>query len=141
MSNTASIERAESGPAWADRSSEQFDGYSTERTERQLYDDFQKSVDGGDANALCAWAPRVVDWNAINRLPIEQRTPQTRAAARRAPTLAECMAESLDYGDGPSMTEAMQLIVNVATGCDESTTAQARRLLERMADSFARHNS
>jgi len=139
MNTAANIERIESGPAWADRSSAQFDGYSAERTERQLYDDFQKSVDGGDANALCAWAPRITDWAVARATPIDQR--KATSLPKRAQTLAECMAESLDCGDGPSMAEAMQLIVNVATGCDESTTAQARRLLERMAESFARHNS
>ena len=134
--NTASIERRETGPADQDRTASAWFGNDT--TERELYDGFMKSVDNGDANALCSWAPKTTDWDAAGRLPIDQRT--TVSLPKRAQTMAECMAESLDHGDGPSMTEAMQLILNVATGCDESTRSQAMRLLERMGDSFAKHN-
>ena len=135
--NTASIERRETGPADQDRTASAWFGNDT--TERELYDGFMKSVDSGDANALCSWAPKTTDWDAAKRMPFDQRT--TVSLPKRAQTMAECMAESLDHGDGPGMTEAMQLILNVARSGDESIRSQAMRLLERMGDSFAKHNS
>ena len=135
--NTVSIERRETGQADQDRTASAWFGNDT--NERELYDGFMQSVDSGDANALCAWAPKTTDWDAAKRVPIDQRT--TGSLPKRAQTMAELMVESLDYGDGPSMVEAMQLILNVATVCDESIRSQAMRLLERMGDSFAKHNS
>jgi hypothetical protein len=138
--NTLTIERRESGPATQDRTSEHFGDVDAAYAERELTDAFMRSADAGDANALCTWAPRTTDWQAINRLPLEQRTAETRAAAKRAQTMAECMVESMGYGDGPSMVEAMQLVLNAARCTDDALSAQARRLLERMGEAFAARN-
>jgi hypothetical protein len=132
MNHLRSIERIDSGPAYMDKASDAHYSSST------LQADFLAAADKGDANALAPWAPFTTDWALIKSSAIDQRT--AKSLPKRAQTLAECMAESLDYGNGPSLSEAMQLILNVATGCDESTTSQARRLLERMAESFAYHN-
>jgi hypothetical protein len=126
------IERKDSGPAWMDKASDQHYSASTMEFE------FMAAVDKGDANALAPWVPLTTDWNLINRLPLEQRTIALRSTAKRQQTLSECMYESLDYSDGPSIDEAMQIILKVASGKDESETA--RRLLERMAACFAFHN-
>jgi hypothetical protein len=128
------IERKDSGPAYMDKASDQHYSVSTMQAE------FMATVDKGDANALAPWAPLTTDWNLINRLPLEQRTIALRSTSKRQQSLSECMAESLDYSDGPSMAEAMQLILDVARGPSEETTYTARRLLERMAACFAYHN-
>jgi hypothetical protein len=140
MNAVANIERIESGPAHMDRTGAHFGDQEAAYAEREIRTGFDKAVTVGDANALCTWAPYTTDWQAINRLPLEQRTAEKRAAAKRAQTMAECMVESLDYGDGPSMVEAMQLVLNAARCTDDALSAQARRLLERMAESFAARN-
>ena len=48
------------------------------------------------------------------------------------------MGDTLDYSEGPSMVEAMQLVLNAAAGSD--VKAQATGLLKRMADKFAEMN-
>jgi hypothetical protein len=127
------IERKDSGPAYMDKASDQHYSASTMQAE------FMAAVAKGDANALAPWAPLTTDWEAAKK----DADPSVRFSTiigrhKRQQTLSECMSESLDYGDGPSIVEAMHLILNVASGKDESETA--RRLLERMAACFAYHN-
>jgi hypothetical protein len=101
--------------------------------------EFMAAVDKGDANALAPWAPLTTDWEAANKdADTSVRFSTIIGRHKRQQTLAECMSESLDYSGGPSIVEAMHLILNVASGKDESETA--RRLLERMAACFAYHN-
>ena len=58
---------------------------------------------------------------------------------RRLQTVGAVMAESLDYGNGPSMDDAMRLIAAAATGADVAD--MARSLLNRMADAYAHYNA
>ena len=141
MNAAPNIERIDSGPAYMDRASEHYGDKESERHERELRDGFVIAVDKADANALCPWAPRTTDWQSINRLPLEQRTAEVRAVAKRVQTLAECMAESLDYGNGPTMVEAMQLILNATRSTDADLALQAGDLVDRMGAAFARMNS
>lgn len=139
--NTVSIERIESGPASQDRTAAAYFGnHETAYIEQELRANFAKAADVGDANAVCSWAPFTTDWNAINRLPLEQRTAEVRAVAKRAQTLTELMVESLDYGDGPSMVEAMHLILAATKSSDTDLALLAGDLVERMGASFALHN-
>lgn len=142
--NTVSIERIESGHSWQDRSSGEYEGYcegiAAAEAEHALRANFAKAADVGDANALCSWAPFTTDWNAINRLPLEKRTAEVRAVVKRAQTMTELMVESLDYGDGPSMVEAMHLILAATKSSDTDLALLAGDLVERMGASFALHN-
>lgn len=108
-------------------------------SEADLAGDFLKACKKVDANALAPWAGQVndneqrmalgLDWSAKN-------LPQRQQA------LHEVMVESLDYPDGPTMCEAMQLLLNVAYSADlVNTPSMARGLIERMGRSFAFHNS
>ena len=97
-------------------------------------EDFKTACSKGDANALPCFAPMVTDWTAVKPPVIAGQI-----LPRRTPTLSEVMAESLDYGDGPSMTEAMQLILNAANGMD--VKAQAQGLIDRMATTWAKFNT
>ena len=133
------IQPIESGPAWADRASEQFDGYQSANAEAQMTADFLQTAKRGDANALAPWAPLTTDWDAVKRTPVDQRTA-TRLPKRQQ-TIAECMTESLDYGNGPSMTEAMQLILAATRSTDTDLALLAGDLVERMARSFATQNT
>jgi hypothetical protein len=135
----ANIERIESGPSYMDKASEQYGDPLTDYVEQELREGFAAACDNGDANALCSWAPKTTDWEAAKRVPIDQRT--TKHLPKRVQSLHEVLSESLDYGNGPTMCEAMQLILNVANGCDESTQQQARNLLTRMGEAYARANS
>lgn len=98
------------------------------KQEQQLENDFLAACSKCDANALAAWAPKV------------------RVAGRiECKDMHEIMVESLDYNapDAPCMSEAMQLLLNVAFGKDpaEKHQVHARALIERMATNFARFNS
>jgi len=109
-----------------------------DRAEMALAGRFLAMAKQADANALCDFAS-TTDWDAMKRQPIDQRTA-TRLPKRQQ-TLAEVMAESLDYSDGPSLSEALQLLLNVAHGADlVNAPAQARALLGRMAEKWAYFN-
>lgn len=139
-----SIERRESGHSWQDSSSGEYAGYveATAAAEdaQNLRTEFAKAAAAGDANALCSWAPFTTDWHSINRLPLEQRGAQIRAVVKRAQTLTELMVESLEYGNGPSMVEAMHLILAATKSSDTDLALLAGDLVERMGASFALHN-
>jgi hypothetical protein len=109
-----------------------------DREEMALAGRFLAMAKQADANALCDFAS-TTDWDAMKRQPIDPRTA-TRLPKRQQ-TLAEVMAESLDYSDGPSLSEALQLLLNVAHGADlVNAPAQARALLGRMAEKWAYFN-
>lgn len=96
-----------------------------EDAERAMADDFAELAMKADANAFAEFAPLVQDHGS---------------RSKRVQTFAEVMAESLDYTNGPTMTEAMQLILNAAYGnlSPEVVSAQARDLLDRMGPAYAR---
>lgn len=99
---------------------------------------FLKLAGKADANAVCDFAT-TTDWDAVKRQPVDQRTA-TRLPQRHQ-TIAEVMTDALDYTDGPSLCEVMQLVLNVAHGSDlVNTQAQARELLGRMAAKWAHFN-
>ena len=137
-----SIERRESGQAWQDRSSGEYEGYVEAIAEAEaaqnLRTEFAKAADAGDANALCSWAPHTTDWHSVKRMPIDQLT--TARLPKRAQTLTELMIESLAYGDGPSMVEAMHLILAATKSSDTDLALLAGDLVERMGASFALQN-
>ena len=103
------------------------------KAEREADDAFMAACGRCDANALALFAPMVRDWTF--------KVASVDKAPKRVQTLTEVMQESLDYPSGPSMTEAMQLLLNVAYGADlVNAPAQARRLIERMASTWAAQN-
>lgn len=136
MNTVPNIERRDT--SGTDRASEAFFHDESEHIERELRANFAKAADVGDANAVCPWAPYTTDWNAINRLPLEQRNAQTRAVVKRAQTMTELMVESLDYSDGPSMVEAMHLILAATKSSDTDLALMAGDLVERMGKAYAR---
>lgn len=106
---------------------------SQNKAEVQAAIDFMKACGKCDANALAGFAPMVRDWT--------QKCISIDKAPKRVQTLTEVMQESLDYQNGPSMTEAMQLLLNVAFNADiVNQPAQARALLGRMASTWAAQN-
>ena len=87
--------------------------------EARMADAFTRAAIAGDMTAPAYFAPR--DYK------------------RRLQTVGAVMAESLDYGNGPSMDDAMRLIAAAATGADVAD--MARSLLNRMADAYAHYNA
>lgn len=105
-----------------------------------MADQFRESAQKADANAFAMWAPLVTDWERARRQPVDQKT--ATELPKRYQTMAEVMAESLDFDHGPSETELMQLLLNVAHGSDlANAPAQARDLLRRMGEAFGRVHS
>lgn len=113
------------------------EGVQRAREQAAMAAAFTRACAKADANASADFAPMVRDWDAAKHLPVSIGAHMPR----RYQTVAEVMQESLDYSSGPSMTEAMQLILNVAYGTDlVNAPAQARALLSRMATTFAAYN-
>ena len=99
--------------------------------------EFVKACAKGDANAIASFAPMTVDW------ALQQKRPFVHGAIMpmRTQTLSECMNDSLDLGSGPSVSELMHLVINMAFGADSvNAPAQARDLVSRMASTWAAHN-
>ncbi|NWF45415.1 hypothetical protein F3K02_09165 [Hydrogenophaga sp. D2P1] len=108
-------------------------------SEADLAGDFLKACKKVDANALAPWAGQVVDNEQRMALGLDW---SAKNLPQRQQALHEVMVESLDYPDGPTMCEAMQLLLNVAYSADlVNTPSMARGLIERMGRSFAFHNS
>lgn len=102
-----------------------------------MADQFSESAHKADANAFVEWAPLVTDWERARRQPVDQKT--ATELPKRWQTMAEVMAESLDFDHGPSETELMQLLLNVAHGADlANAPRQARDLLNRMGEAYGR---
>ncbi len=129
----------ESGPAHQDRASDTFGDPKAEFLESEMRAAFAVAVDKADANALAVWAPKVTDWDTFEHLRALGKECTTYH--KRTQTLAECMAEPMEYGYGPDMSEAMQLILNARLSGDVNLAKMAANLLERMGASFARNNS
>jgi len=107
--------------------------------ESDLAGDFLKACQKVDANSLAPWAGRVNDDEQRKALGLDW---SAKNLPQRQQALHEVMVESLDYPDGPTMCEAMQLLLNVAYSADlVNTPSMARGLIERMGRSFAFHNS
>lgn len=116
----------------ADRYLTANDNFLEERAkaEQLMADEFLAAVRAGRITAPAVFAPKTADHVA----------PKKADGSRylRYQTVAEVMAESLDYGGGPQMADVMGLLCRVAKG--EVQTAAARELLNRMAASFAKYN-
>ena len=89
------------------------------RAEASMADAFTRAAIAGDMTAPAYFAPR--DYRG------------------RLQTVGAVMAESLDYGNGPSMDDAMRLIAAAAAGADVAD--MARSLVNRMADAYAHYNA
>lgn len=89
------------------------------RAEAQMADDFTHAAISQRMSDVAYFAPR--DY------------------AGKLQTVGAVMAESLDYGNGPSFDDAMRLIAAAATGADVAD--MARSLLNRMADAYAYYNA
>ncbi len=101
---------------------------------QMMVDEFLAAMRVDDVHADALFAPMRVGWpkwDVHNNVLCEQKS--------RHQKLHECMIESLDYGDGPTTADLMQLLCKVANG--EIQTAQARELRQRMAEAFAKYNS
>lgn len=106
------------------------EGAELDRAEKLIADEFRAAVRKGDVKAFAFFAPKVTAWE------LKPLADGTRF--KRYPSIAEAMTEALDYGDGPKSSDLMALLVKVSRG--EPQTAQARELINQMAEAFARHN-
>lgn len=128
------IERRESGPAFADRTSEHFDGYTRQREEdhqrAELTQLLSVAMVNGDANALCSFS-NTTDWDVVHTWPLSIRQ-RAETLPKRAQTLAEIMFDATDIPAGPTMTEVMQLVLNACKSTDFDLAMQAGELRDRM---------
>jgi hypothetical protein len=111
-----------------------------EQAEAAMDRGFRAACDLGDAKAMAPWAPLTTDWDAVNKRPVDQR--HATSLPKRQQTLAEVMFECLDMRAGPDISEAMQLILNVANGKDpQAAIDQARSILNKMVSAYVAQNA
>lgn len=126
-------ERIESGPAHtsaqhglslADRQAE---------ADFASYERFKDACAELPATAVIPWSPTRTDWDA----------PYITGDMRpeRHYQLHEVMSDSLDYRDGPSMADAMQIILHAAKSSDEWIAKPARELIHGMAKTWAMYHA
>jgi hypothetical protein len=133
-----SIEKADSAPGYMAGASSANE-YGLRWSDRQAAadakaaNDFFTACTKLDANAPAPWAPTVGDYS----YPFREGVPQPQ----RIPELHEVLMDSLDYTHGPNTAELMQLLLNVAHGDAAAAPEQARKLLDRMASTWARFNA
>lgn len=129
----ALIERREAGPAWMDKTSDQYapDVEAAEAAAARigLALELGAVIAKGDANGLCSFAT-VTDWDLVKRQPVDQKT--TTALPRRAQTLAEVLMESVD-GYPETSTQLIQLLLNACASSDTDLAMQAGALRDQLA--------
>ena len=131
------IERQDSAPAHMAGYASATD-YGISWTQRQAeadfetYESFKDLCAANNATALVDWAPLRNDYSAPS---VDGVRPQ------RKNFLHEVMSESLDYASGPSMADAMQLILNATNSSDAAIAKQARALIHEMAKTWAKFNT
>jgi hypothetical protein len=118
----------------ASRHGDEQDKYNDliQAVEDQARADFLAQAKRADANAVCIWASTVTDYTQTAGVGSVDKLP------RRNRTFTEVCADSLDLGNGPSMSELVQVLLNAATGLP-ATQVQAQALLERLASQYARY--
>lgn len=129
----ALIECRETGPAWMDKTSDQYapdvEAAESEAARRKLAQQLDAAIANGDANGLCRFAT-VTDWDAVRRQPVDQKTATT--LPRRAQTLAEVLMESVD-GYPETSTQLIQLLLNACSSSDTDLAMQAGALRDQLA--------
>jgi hypothetical protein len=103
-----------------------------DRHRASLHRELVQVIAKQDANAVCPFS-MTRDTELATRPIVWEGVPF------RAQTLAEVLNDSLDYTNGPNMTEVMQLLLNARTSTDVQIAVQAGDLLDRMAASWANH--
>lgn len=118
----------------ASRHGDEQDKYNdmVQAAEDQARADFLAQAKRADANAVCIWASTVTDYSQTAGVGSVDKLP------RRNRTFTEVATDTLDLGNGPSMTEVIQVLLNAAHGL-HATQIQAKALLERMADQYAKY--
>jgi hypothetical protein len=116
----------------ASRHGDEQDKYNdmVQAAEDQARADFLAQAKRADANAVCIWASTVTDYSNTAGVGSVDKLP------RRSRTFAEVATDTLDLGNGPSMCEIIQVLLNAASG-NICTQSLARGLLARMADVHA----
>lgn len=85
-----------------------------------------------DANAVCTWASTIKDYGNTASVSSAEKLP------RRYRTFSEIMFDTLDMGNGPSMSELMQMLLNAASG-HTLTQKHAQELLANMAEQYVKY--
>jgi hypothetical protein len=118
----------------ASRHGDEQDKYNdmVQAAEDQARADFLAQAKRADANAVCIWASTVTDYSNTAGVGSVDKLP------RRNRTFAEVATDTLDLGNGPSMCEVIQVLLNAAHGL-HATQVQAQALLQRMADQYANY--
>lgn len=130
----ALIERRESGPAWMDKTSDEYgaEERETQAARESLHQQLGKAIATGDAGHLCQFS-KTTDWDAVKAQPVDMRS--VGFLPKRAQTLAEVLTEAIN---GYPEREAMlvQLMLNASTSTDPVIATQARSLIDTLSSAW-----
>lgn len=97
------------------------------------YELFKHACEQFSATTVIPWSPTRTDWDAPSN--------DTASRPQRHYKLHEVMTDALDYSRGPSMADAMQIILNAQTSSDKEIARQAKALIHAMAKAWADFNT
>lgn len=99
---------------------------------------FISAIEAGEPLATPEWTGTVPDYDAARAL----RLPYNAAnKPMRAYTVAEALADALDYSRGPSLTDVVKVLALAMKCSDPFVALAARQLVERAAAKWAEHNT
>lgn len=131
-------EKHESAPAYMAGHSSATDYYMRQQVAQQeaefeVYERFKNACEDMPATTVIHWSPLRTDWAAPH-------SPGTDRPQRHY-QLHEVMSDALDFPRGPSMADAMQIILNAQTSSDKEIARQAKALIHAMAKAWADYNT
>lgn len=107
------------------------------RAEADLAYDFEKAIEAGDPLATPCWARDRADWKLGQAMGLDAAG---QSKIRRRQTVAEVLAESLDYSVGPSMGDVLRVLSQAMRSNDPMVASEARKLVRRVAVCWAERN-
>lgn len=107
------------------------------RAEADLAYEFGRAIEEGDPDATPAWSGTVPDTKAASSLGLKVGDP---AYPRRRLTAAEALGESLDYPDGPGISDVLIVLSTALRSSDPIVRLAARQLVDRCGRKFAEFN-
>jgi len=104
------------------------------QAEADLAYDFTRSIELGDPDAVPVWTGSTPDYDAARLLGIAYGS---KGMPYRRVTVAEALAESLDYGNGPTTGDVLKVLSMAMKSTDPTVAIAARQLVERAAAKYA----
>lgn len=100
--------------------------------------DFIKSIEHGDPDATPDWTGTCTDYVKARELGIPYNA---KNVPRRPYSVAECLADALDYEKGPSLSGVVELLSVAMRSTDPIVSLAAKQFVDRAATKYAEMNA